>query len=391
MRLKSFEDSTGKAEPPVRERPQKVALVSDWFLPRLGGLELHLRDLAHHLMESGCRVEVITPFPGPNCVEGIPVHRLRVSRVPRLGFTWSPSLAEKLRSRLVAGEFDLVHSHFSIISPAAFWGVREAIRLGLPAVLTFHSILRHFKWVLLGADFFFNWSRWPILLSAVSNRVARDVTAVAGKGRVSILPNAIDMKFWDHPRRENPGPTVKLVSVQRLHKKKRPEALIRLMSRLRSRLPGSTVLSLDLVGDGPERSELESLVRRLNLEDCVHFHGVLDRPSIRKLFTRSDAFVSLTRLEAFGLACMEARCAGLPVFGIGGNGLDDWMGEGAVGGLAQTDAEIAEGLIRWICQGKPITDTPVPKIYDWEQGVCRHLVLYREARERLPLIPEPKE
>ena len=45
----------------------RVALLSDWYLPRRGGIELHLADLAARLAARGHQVDVITatPAPGP--------------------------------------------------------------------------------------------------------------------------------------------------------------------------------------------------------------------------------------------------------------------------------------------------------------------------------------
>ena len=60
----------------------KIAIVSDWYLPRIGGLELHLRDLARELNARGHTAHVITATPGPDELDGIRVHRLDVPLMP---------------------------------------------------------------------------------------------------------------------------------------------------------------------------------------------------------------------------------------------------------------------------------------------------------------------
>ena len=382
----SIESAEAAAKETVDAFPQKIALVCDWFLPRLGGIELHLRDLARHLMASGRTVEVITPFPGPGEVDGIRVHRLRVSRVPRLGFAWSPNLASVLRARLVEGGYDLVHAHFSIISPTAFWGAREAVRLQLPVVVTFHSILRHFKWTMSGVDSWLGWSHWPVALSAVSARVAHDVESIAGRGTVALLPNSTDTQFWKVARTKSETKTIRLISVQRLHAKKRPQALLWLLDRLKKSGGVLSDVRLDLVGDGPERESLEKLAQRLYLTDYVRFHGRLERAAVRELFSEAHAFVSLTRLEAFGLACLEARCAGLPVFALGNNGLEDWGGAMPGVVLAKTDDALFDGLAGWIRDAKRNAASSLPEVdarLDWQRGIQSHLALYRQARQRV--------
>jgi hypothetical protein len=46
---------------------QRVALVCDWFLPRMGGIELHLRDLALAVRRRGVDARVVTTAPGTGC------------------------------------------------------------------------------------------------------------------------------------------------------------------------------------------------------------------------------------------------------------------------------------------------------------------------------------
>ena len=48
-----------------RVNPVKVALLSDCYLPRLGGIEVQTHDLARHLVALGHEVEVFTATPGP--------------------------------------------------------------------------------------------------------------------------------------------------------------------------------------------------------------------------------------------------------------------------------------------------------------------------------------
>ncbi len=62
----------------------KIAIISDWYLPRIGGLELHLRDLARELNLRGHEAHVITATPGARELDGIKVHRLDVPLMPGL-------------------------------------------------------------------------------------------------------------------------------------------------------------------------------------------------------------------------------------------------------------------------------------------------------------------
>jgi len=76
--------------------------------------------------------------------------------------------------------------------------------------------------------------------------------------------------------------------------------------------------SLDVVGDGPERSDLESLVCRQGLGHCVTFHGHVDNPS--DFYRRADLLVAPSTLENAPLVIVEAMAHGVPTLTIRADG-----------------------------------------------------------------------
>src|SRR5215207_4965647 len=119
----------------------RVALVCDWFLPRLGGIELHLRDLALALRARRIDAHVVTTTPGPNELDGVPVHRVRAALAPVSGFAYTPGALVRVQDVLRAERFDVVHAHASVVSPVAYAGALGGARLGAATLLTFHSML----------------------------------------------------------------------------------------------------------------------------------------------------------------------------------------------------------------------------------------------------------
>src|SRR5918992_1816833 len=83
----------------------RIALVCDWFLPRMGGLELHLRDLAQHLNAAGHTAEIITTTPGDPVVEGIRVHRVQARRLPRAQVIWTRAGRRAVRRAVEQGRY----------------------------------------------------------------------------------------------------------------------------------------------------------------------------------------------------------------------------------------------------------------------------------------------
>ena len=395
----------------------RVALVSDWYLPRFGGIELHLRDLTVHLKAEGVDLEVLTPVPGPGEVEGVVVRRLCAAGRADGGYRFPPpphansardlffflecfasphrkSAHARLREQLRAGRYDLVHVHFGN-APLAYAATREAVRLGLPVLTTFHSMIGHVQIPLAAAlGRMLGCARWPVRHSAVSSVVARSLRPLLGAAPVEILPNGIDADWWGAARAMRAGNdaggagaggegAIELLAVMRLHPRKRPQALLRAVAQARRELPQGQRLRLRIIGEGPLRAALERQAGRLGLGPDAEFLGRLGREEIRAALSRADLFLLPSRLESFGIAALEARCAGVPVLGMREAGLRDFLTEGADCLLADGDRAFAAALARYgrepdlrhrLAEG---CRAAVPGL-SWPEVTARHVLTYRQ-------------
>lgn len=91
-----------------------------------------------------------------------------------------------------------------------------------------------------------------------------------------------------------------------------------------------------LVGEGPERDNLETLIKHMGITSKVFFTGLVDYKQIPAYLISSDIFVTPSSAETFGLSTVEAMAAGLPVLGIDAPGTQDIIEDG-VTGLVTTD------------------------------------------------------
>lgn len=362
----------------------KVALVCDWYHPRVGGIELHLQDLARRLVAGGHDVVAITPTPGPDCVDGVRVVRIDAPRAPHFGFVYGTSGIRAIGDAIAAERVDVAHCHVSIVSPAALGGALEAERREIPVLLTFHSVVPQTRVLAHATRFALRIGRWRARFSAVSERVANGVGPIAGTQSMAILPNGIDVGFWRIDSPPRPTAPIELLSVMRLNAKKRPLALVRIVGQVNRMLPHHQRVRLRIVGDGPHRTRLERSIARNGLGDQIQLLGLRTRDEIRDLMRGCDLFLLPTVRESFGLAALEARCAGLPVVAMASSGVSEIVRHGQEGLLGRSDAELAAHVatlardgarLRAIADHNRCTTPP----YDWSRLVDAHLALYREA------------
>ena len=329
----------------------KVALLSDCYLPRLGGIEVQTHDLAQHLRTAGHEVEVFTATRGSDgemhgavtVVDGVPVHRL-AARMP-----WelpiNPFAPTELRRRLVAGGFDVAHVQTGVVSPFAWDSTRVTVGLGLPTAMTWHCMLAGMAPVFDVARFVRRWAARGVAMSAVSDVAAAPLRRLVGPdASVGVLPNGIDVARWAvGPAAREPGP-LRLVTAMRLAARKRPAALVELVAEA-SQAAGPGSVSLTVLGEGPDRRKVEALVRERGLE-WVSLPGRVPREQLRERYAVADVYLSPARLESFGIAALEARTVGLPVIGRSGSGVGEFVADGVNGLVVSSDSEMSDAIVR---------------------------------------------
>jgi glycosyltransferase involved in cell wall biosynthesis len=366
----------------------KIALVCDSFLPRIGGIERHVDELARHLAEADHRVTVITPTKATKGVTTTPskvrVHRLPARLLPGAGLIWTRSSFFRLGETLRSGGFDLVQVHSSIISPAAYAAIYFAQKSGLPTVSTGHSIWGSFTHAFRFFDRCIHWARWPVAFSSVSERVAREMRPLIAPGPVDVLPNAIDPDAWRLAHRP-PAGTINIACVMRLVRRKRGAALIRAFEIVRSQLPKTFDVCLQIAGDGPDRARLEELVRQFRLTGAVRFLGSMTSADVKALLATSHFFVLPSRLEAFGIAALEARATGLPVVAMREGGVGEFISHGQEGLLAGDDGQLATHMLALCVDATLRTaitahNRTTPVAFTWERTLAAHFATYERAR-----------
>ena len=381
----------------------RIFHVSDCYAPRTGGIESQVRDLARAQVAQGHDVHVLTATKGAGGEHGGRVEDDDGVRVHRLGMPLpfdipvNPAAPPRVRTLLRESRPDVVHVHAGVLSPFAYDGARVALGEALPLAITWHCMLDGAVPALRTLVRRTAWGSAPVALSAVSRAAAERVGDVFG-ARVDVLPNGMDLERWaprlgqsGAPGASGPpgrpgrgeGP-VRCVATMRLAPRKRGPALVGIIEDALTQLePGR--LRLDVLGDGPARSTMQRRIERRGMADVVHLHGRVGRSQVRDAYDAAEVFVAPAVLEAFGIAALEARTAGLVVVARLGTGIEEFVVDGRDGLLVDSDAGMARALVRLATEPGLLRElgeysrAHLPA-FDWSHALAAAETQYARAR-----------
>jgi glycosyltransferase involved in cell wall biosynthesis len=341
----------------------RILHVTDSYLPTIGGIELHVRDLVARQRAAGHHVTVATRTPS-SAVDD-------VRRVDPGDHAW-----------LVDAAPVVVHAHVSIVSPFALAAARRASVRGVPTVVTVHSLWTHVGPLPELARALGGMRGWDVTWTAVSERAAQPVRDLLGRP-VHVVPNAVDLDEWTPLPGPPPAGPPQVLSVMRLTGVKRALPLVRILRHVAREHD----FTARIVGDGPERSAVQWYLRRHGLTDRVRLTGALDRREIRELLRDTSIFVAPAHRESFGIAALEARASGVPVVASSRSGVGTFISHGTEGLLGADDRELGDHLSALLAnpgfrERLASHNRRVAPVYGWEQALGRNHELYLLAAAR---------
>lgn len=305
----------------------------------IGGAERLLVDLASRPKESGAEhvVALLTPNRALAAMfekAGLSIRDRGPVRENPIAYLWrsfGPSDVAWLANVLRDERASVAHLH---TFGSHVLGTRAALRAGVPIVRTEHHV-QYF--IDPSTRSFTRWSLARVDRSvAISQYVADWVTrAVPGiTSRLRVVLNGVDADYFS-PRAQNAAAAERpftFAVVCRLE----PWKGVDLVVEAASRAPG---FSVDIVGDGSERTRLERLARDKGVADRVRFLGYLADP--RAAVADADAVVNASRDEPLGLSVLEALAMERPVVGFAGGGLPEIVQDGETGWLVKERSALA--------------------------------------------------
>lgn len=341
----------------------RVCIVYDCLFPHtVGGAERWYRNLSERLAADGHDVVYLTlrqwergADPG---VAGVEVRAVG----PRMMLYAGPG-RRRVLPPLVFGvgvlwhllfhgrRYDVVHTasfpYFSLLAAAATRG-RRRYRL----VVDWHEVWTHSYWreYLGRAGGDLGWliqrlcARMPQRAFCFSRLHAERLRDEGLSGEITILPGEYHGPLEPHPVRDAES---LVVFAGRHIPEKRVPAIPPAIAKAREQLPELRAM---ILGDGPDRSQVTTLVRELGLGSAVEVPGFVETEIVESVMTQAMCLLLPSRREGYGLVVIEAAAYGTPSVVVAGpdNAAVELIEEGVNGFIAPSAApeDLAAAILR---------------------------------------------
>ena len=308
--------------------------------PTYGGSGVVASELGIALASKGHKVHFMSytqPFRLNAFNQNLFYHEFSVNDYPLFDYQpYESVLASKIVDVAIFEKLDVLHVHYAIPHASVAYMAQQILlsrNIKLPYLTTLHGT----DITLVGRDPAFE----PIIrfslnhsnaISAVSENLKQEtIDTFKISKNIQVVPNFVNIK--DYQKEVNielkssyaPNGEKILVHVSNFRKVKRVEDVLRTFDIIRRQLP----CKLILVGDGPERPNIEALCRQLNTCNEIINLGKINNP--REILNIADLFLLTSETESFGLAALEALASGVPVISTNTGGLPEVNIDGKTG------------------------------------------------------------
>ncbi len=302
--------------------------------PTFGGSGIIATEIGLELARRGHRVHFIcssVPWRLPVFQDRVFLHEVETRDYPLFDHSsYVLALASKMVEVATFHHLDLLHVHYAIPHATAGYLAQQILGKKAPKLIT---TLHGTDITLVGNDRSF----LPITRFSVEKSdcitVPSQFLATATRENLSLPPdfaievisNFVDPQKFVPPSDTTRGPII--VHNSNFRPVKRVEDTIQVLAAVRAQRPCRLVL----IGDGPERSRVERLVRELGLIHDVVFLG--KQIELVEVLQTARVFLQPSESESFGLAALEAMSCGVPVVGTRVGGVAEVVDHGRSGFL----------------------------------------------------------
>jgi 1,2-diacylglycerol 3-alpha-glucosyltransferase len=339
-----------------------IAYFTNTYLPVISGVVRSIRSFRDELARQGHNVFIfaqehtdyvdqdpfIFRYPSLNLPTGVDIP----TAIPVSPF---------MDRLLPAVKLDVIHTHHPFLLGQT--AATKAQELNLPLIFTFHTQYREYThYIPLPMETVQNFlknavDRWlqdfmrrcqHIIIPSESMRDIL-VNDYGLKNNFTVIPTGIDLEAYRiasgekiRKKRRWEKDTV-MISVGRLASEKNWPLLLQAAALVLKDIP---LFRLVLIGDGPDRKNLEDLAKELGIQKRVTFTGSLPFSETPAYMKAANLFGFASVTETQGLATLEAMAAGLPVIAVDASGTRDILRHGQQGYLVENNAEALAAAIK---------------------------------------------
>jgi L-malate glycosyltransferase len=308
--------------------------------PTFGGSGVLATELGKALASKGHNIHFITyqqPVRLAGFYANIFYHEVRVPTYPLFDFPpYETALASTMVDVVKNHQVEVLHVHYAIPHASAAFMAKQILRkenIHVPVITTLHGT----DITLVGKDKTYS----PVVtfsmeesdaITAVSNNLRDETYANFNISKqIEVIYNFVDVnRFHKKPidafkKLIAPNGERIIVHASNFRKVKRVGDVINVFHKICEKIPSKLLL----IGDGPERPDLESKSRECDNKDNIKFLGKQEQ--IEELFPIADLFLLPSEYESFGLAALEAMAAEVPVISSNAGGLPEIIIDGNCG------------------------------------------------------------
>ncbi|TNE80742.1 MAG: N-acetyl-alpha-D-glucosaminyl L-malate synthase BshA [Bacteroidetes bacterium] len=308
--------------------------------PTFGGSGVVATELGKALAMEGHKVHFISysqPARLDFFSENLFYHEVSVSKYPLFEYPpYETALASKLVDIALFENLDILHVHYAIPHASAAIMAKQILATrgkSIAVVTTLHGT----DITLVGKDATYE----PVVSYSIDQSDA--VTAVSKSlqeqtyesfqisKEVQVIPNFIDFNRFSKKPKEHFKKAIApfgeriLVHTSNFRKVKRVDDVVRVFKLVQDKIPAKLLL----IGDGPERMNIEKLCRDLEICERVLFLG--KQEMVEEILSVGDLFVMPSESESFGLAALEAMACQVPVISTNTGGIPELNVHGLTG------------------------------------------------------------
>lgn len=339
----------------------RIALMTNNYLPFVGGVSISIARLAEGLRKEGHEVVIFAPsYKGckkdENIVRYTSLHTNICGGIS-LPIPIDPKVEAVFKERV----FDMIHVHHPMLIGKV--AAHLSAKYNIPLVYTYHTRYEQYAHYVLPGKLISSVKTMNITEKLINRYMEQflkrcDHVFVPTRGmeeypvqrchydneQISVLPTGLSENSFAVDKRKTQAIRNRFdaqhcplfISVSRLGKEKNISFLLQSIKSFKEKY--QKPFKLLLVGEGPDKEMLIDMVKTLDINEEVIFTGKIPNAELKDYYGASDAFVFASKSETQGIVLLEAFAAGTPAVCVEASGISDLLKDGENGFLVSENA-----------------------------------------------------